>query len=108
MQNSCNPAFIAIGQRLGIETFYDYFEAFGLKEQTGVDLPGEASTQGNIWDRDAMTGVDLAVASFGQRIGVTPLQMITAFSAVINGGNLVQPYVVQSISDQGRHGHPEH
>ena len=100
VQNSCNPAFIAIGQRLGIETFYDYFEAFGLKEQTGVDLPGEASTQGNIWDRDAMTGVDLAVASFGQRIGVTPLQMITAFSAVINGGNLVQPYVVQSISDK--------
>ena len=100
VQNSCNPAFIAIGQRLGIDTFYDYFEAFGLKEQTGVDLPGEASTQGNIWDRDVMTGVDLAVASFGQRIGVTPLQMITAFSAVINGGNLVQPYVVQSISTQ--------
>ena len=100
VQNSCNPAFIAIGQRLGIDNFYDYFEAFGLKEQTGVDLPGEASTQGNIWDREVMTGVDLAVASFGQRVGVTPLQMITAFAAVINGGNLVQPYVVQSISDQ--------
>ena len=98
VQNSCNPAFIAIGQRLGVDTFYDYFEAFGLKEQTGVDLPGEASTQGNIWDRDVMTGVDLAVASFGQRVEVTPLQMIAAFASVINGGNLVQPYVVQSIS----------
>ena len=98
VQNSCNPAFIAIGQRLGVDTFYDYFEAFGLKEQTGVDLPGEASTQGNIWDRDVMTGVDLAVASFGQRVEVTPLQMIAAFASVISGGNLVQPYVVQSIS----------
>lgn len=98
VQNSCNPAFMQIGQRLGIDTFYDYFEAFGLKEQTGIDLPGEASAKGSIWDRDAMTGVDLAVASFGQRIEVTPIQMITAFAATINGGDLVQPYVVQSVS----------
>ena len=100
VQNSCNPAFIQIGQKLGVDTFYDYFEAFGLKEQTGIDLPGEATAQGNIWDRDEMSGVDLAVASFGQRFTVTPIQMITAFSAVINGGNLMQPYVVQSVSDQ--------
>ena len=98
VQNSCNPAFMMIGQRLGIEKFYDYFEAFGLKEKTGIDLPGEASLAKNIWDREDMTNVNLATASFGQRFEVTPLQMITAFSAVINGGNLVQPYVVQSIS----------
>ena len=98
VQNSCNPAFMMIGQRLGIDKFYDYFEAFGLKEKTGIDLPGEASLAKNIWDRDAMTNVNLATASFGQRFEVTPLQMITAFSAVINGGYLVQPYVVQSIS----------
>ena len=98
VQNSCNPAFMMIGQRLGVDTFYDYFEAFGLKEKTGIDLPGEASTNKGIWDRSEMTGVNLATASFGQRFEVTPLQMITAFSAVINGGNLVQPYVVQSIS----------
>ena len=97
VQNSCNPAFIEIGQRLGVEKFYDYFEAFGMTEKTGIDLPGE--NIGLDWGRDAMTYVDLAVASFGQRFTVTPLQMIAGFSAVINGGNLYQPYVVQSISD---------
>ena len=98
VQNSCNPAFMQIGQRLGIDTFYQYFEAFGLKEQTGIDLPGEASAANNIWDQEDMSGVDLAVASFGQRFTVTPIQMVAGFSAVINGGNLVQPYVVQSVS----------
>ena len=97
VQHSCNPAFIQIGQRLGVETFYKYFEAFGMTENTGIDLPGEASLQGANWGEN-MTNVDLAVASFGQRFEVTPLQMITAFSAVINGGKLVQPYVVQSVS----------
>ena len=97
VQNSCNPAFIQIGQRLGVETFYKYFQAFGMTENTGIDLPGEASLQGANWGEN-MTNVDLAVASFGQRFEVTPLQMITAFSAVINGGKLVQPYVVQSVS----------
>jgi len=96
--NSCNPAFMQIGQRLGVEKFYDYFEAFGMTSRTGIDLPGEASLKGAYWKRDAMTVVDLAVASFGQRFEVTPLQMVAAFSAVINGGNLMQPYVVRSIS----------
>ena len=100
VQNSCNPAFMEIGARLGTDKFQDYFEAFGLKDKTGIDLPGEASLKGNIWDRDKMSGIDLAVASFGQRIEVTPIQMITALSAAINGGNLMQPYVVQSISNQ--------
>ena len=98
VENSCNPAFMQIGQKLGLDTFYDYFEAFGMTEQTGIDLPGEASLTGAYWSREQMTNVDLAVASFGQRFEVTPLQMISAFSAVINGGNLVQPYVVQSVS----------
>ena len=96
--NSCNPAFMEIGSRLGKDRFYDYFEAFGMLESTGIDLPGEASLTGAMWSREAMTSVDLAVASFGQRFEVTPLQMICGFSAVINGGNLMKPYVVQSIS----------
>ena len=102
VQNSCNPAFMQIGQRLGLEKFYDYFEAFGLTDATGIDLPGEGSPKEGIsyWKRSAMTGVDLAVASFGQRFDVTPIQMATAFAATINGGYLVQPYVVQSVSDR--------
>ena len=101
VQNSCNPAFMMIGQCLGAEKFYDYFEAFGMTEVTGIDLPGEE--KGQDWGREYFTSLEgylsLATASFGQRFTVTPLQMITAFSAVINGGNLYQPYVVQSITD---------
>ena len=100
VENSCNPAFMQIGQRLGLDTFYDYFEAFGMTEQTGIELPGEASLKGAYWDRDEMTNVDLAVASFGQRFEVNPLQMVAGFSAVINGGNLIKPYVVQTITAQ--------
>ena len=101
VQNSCNPAFMMIGQKLGAEAFYDYYEAFGLKEETGIDLPGEA--KGQVWSRDFFTSAEgylsLATASFGQRFTVSPLQLITAFSATINGGYLVQPHVVKSISD---------
>ena len=100
VENSCNPAFMQIGQRLGLDTFYDYFEAFGMTEQTGIELPGEASLKGAYWDRDEKTNVDLAVASFGQRFEVNPLQMVAGFSAVINGGNLIKPYVVQTITAQ--------
>ena len=102
VQNSCNPAFMQIGQRLGVEKFYDYFEAFGLTDATGIDLPGESTPKAGIsyWKRENMTGVDLAVASFGQRFDVTPVQMATAFAATINGGYLVQPYVVQSVTAQ--------
>ena len=102
VQNSCNPAFMQIGQRLGLSKFYDYFEAFGMTEQTGIDLPGEASLKDAYWSREKMTNVDLAVASFGQRFEVTPLQMITAFAATINGGDLVKPYVVQSVSTRDK------
>lgn len=101
VQHSCNPAFMQIGQRLGVERFYKYFLAFGLKEMTGLDLPGEANNNNSnlVWDPEKMTNVDLAVASFGQRFKVTPIQMVCAFSSVINGGNLVKPYVVDSITD---------
>lgn len=99
-RNSCNPAFMEIGRRVGIDRYQDYFEAFGFKEPTGIDLPGEASLKDNIWDRDEMSQVDLAVGSFGQRIEVTPIQMITALASTINGGKLMQPYVVQSVTDQ--------
>ena len=101
--NSCNPAFIAIGQALGAEKFYNYLEDFGFLEKTGIDVLGESNinpvSAGLIWDRDKLTNVDLAVASFGQRFQVTPLQLITAAAAVINGGHLMQPYVVSQVTD---------
>ena len=101
--NSCNPAFIAIGQALGAEKFYNYLEDFGLLEKTGIDVLGESNinpvSAGLIWDRDKFTNVDLAVASFGQRFQVTHLQLITAAAAVINGGHLMQPYVVSQVTD---------
>ena len=97
VQNSCNPAFMQIGQRLGIEKFYEYFQAFGLTEPTNIDLNGEGVS--TVWPLNTMTGVDLAVGSFGQRFTVTPIQMITAFAATINGGKLLQPYVVQTVME---------
>ena len=97
--NSCNPAFIAIGQALGAEKFYDYLEDFGFLEKTGVDVVGEQDYSALIWDRERFTNVDLAVASFGQRFQVTPIQLITAAAAVVNGGHLMQPYVVSQVTD---------
>ena len=101
--NSCNPAFISIGQKLGAEKFYDYLEDFGFLQKTGIDMQGEMDTSSLIWPRDEFTSpnglTSLATASFGQRFQVTPIQMITAASAVINGGHLMQPYVLESITD---------
>lgn len=97
MTNSCNPAFIQIGQRLGIEKFCSYFEAFGFTEPTGIDLPGE--TTGIYVTEENMGIVELASCSFGQSNTVTPIQMITAYAAAINGGYLLQPYVVSKIVD---------
>ena len=102
--NSCNPAFIAIGNRLGADRFYDYLEDFGFLEKTGIDMQGEMDTSSLIWSREFFTGPygesSLATASFGQRFNVTPIQMITAAAAVVNGGHLMKPYVVQSVTDQ--------
>ena len=95
--NSCNPSFIAIGQLLGSKNFCNYFEAFGLTEKTGVDLPGENTSIYVEYDR--MGPVELASSAFGQTHKLTPLQMITAYAAVINGGYLVTPHVVDKIVD---------
>lgn len=97
MTNSCNPAFIQIGQLLGRDKFFDYFKAYGFTEPTGIDLPGEANS---IYVNTSEKGpVELASCSFGQTNKVTPLQMITAYAAVVNGGYLVTPYVVSKIVD---------
>lgn len=97
MTNSCNPAFIQIGQRLGIEKFCQYFKAYGFTERTGIDLPGEANSL--YVSEDNMGIVELSSCSFGQSNKVTPIQMITAYAAAINGGYLLQPYVVSKIVD---------
>ncbi|MGN1102113.1 MAG: peptidoglycan D,D-transpeptidase FtsI family protein, partial [Huintestinicola sp.] len=97
MTNSCNPAFIQIGQRLGIEKFCQYFRAFGFTEPTGIDLPGESA--GLYVAEEDMGIVELSSSAFGQTNTVTPIQMITAYAAVINGGYLLQPYVVSKIVD---------
>lgn len=96
--NSCNPAFMMIGKSIGKENFWKYFQAFGYNTTTGIDLPGEAT--GLFFNSDgSMTDLDLAISSFGQGISVTPIQMVTAISAVANGGELLQPYVVKQIVD---------
>lgn len=94
--NSCNPAFIEIGLSLGVDNFTKYFKAFGLTEKTGFELP---EAVGSHYTADNMTTIDLATNSFGQSFTITPLQLITAFSAVANGGHLMQPYIVKQIMD---------
>ena len=94
---SCNPCFIQIGARLGKENFCNSFEAFGLREATGIDLPGEIK-RSEYYTADRMGPVELASCSFGQSSKVSYLQMLTAVCAVVNGGNLMQPYVVQRIT----------
>ena len=93
VQNSCNPAFIQIGLNMGVNNFQNYFEAFGLTEKTNIDLPGEA----NSIYHTKMTEMNLASSSFGQTFKVTPIQLITAVSAAVNGGYLYEPYVVEKI-----------
>lgn len=97
LMNSCNPVFIGLGQKIGVHTYYSYLQKFGLLEKTGVDLPGEA---GSIFLAENKAGpVELATISFGQRFEITPLQLVTAVSAIANGGNLIQPRVVKAIVD---------
>ena len=99
--NSCNVALMDIAERMGPDIMWKYFEDFGLFDKTGIDLAGEGKSV--FWSEDSFKGPygaqSVAVGSFGQRFKVTPIQMITAFAAVINGGHLLEPYVVQSISD---------
>lgn len=97
VKNSCNPAFIEIGFKIGNETFKKYYKAFGFMDVTGFDIPGEAN--GVFYDDANFNIVELATASFGQGPQVTPLQMITAVSAVANGGKLMKPYLVKELCD---------
>ena len=95
LMNSCNPVFIGLGQKIGIEKYYDYLEKFGLLKITGIDLPGEA---GSIFLKEEKVGpVELATISFGQRFEITPIQMVTAVSAIANKGIAVKPRVVKAI-----------
>ena len=97
LQNSCNPVFVEMGLRLGIDTFYDYLDAFGIGKKTGVDIPGEAS--GIVISESIVKRVDIARIGFGQSVAVTPLQLLNAVCSVVNGGNLLRPYIVKSIVD---------
>ncbi len=97
IQNSCNPGFIEVGLDLGKERFYKYIRAFGFGQLTGVELPGEA--KGLVKAEKDVTNLDLATISIGQSIAVTPIQLITAVSAAINGGYLMEPHIVKEIRD---------
>lgn len=104
VMNSCNPVFIDVGQRLGVDQYYHYFQQFGLKGKTGVDLPGEAATI--MHKKENMGLVELATVSFGQSFQITPLQLITTASSIINGGNRITPHFgVKSVSADGEHVH---
>lgn len=97
LEHSCNPAFMQLGQKIGKDVMYKYFEAFGLFSKTGIATAGEAV--GNFHKIDAVGPVELATISFGQRFNITPLQMITSVSAIANDGILMQPRIVKSIEN---------
>ena len=97
LENSCNPALIQLGQKIGVSTLYKYFKAFGLFEKTGIQTAGESSSQ--FHEERAVGPVELATISFGQRFTITPIQMITAASAIANNGVLVQPRIVTKITN---------
>lgn len=100
MMNSCNPALITVGLRLGIDKYYQYFEQFGLKTKTGIDLPGEAGTI--MHQKENMGNVELATVAFGQSFQITPIQLITTASSIINGGNRITPHFgVKTLDEEG-------
>ncbi|MBP3928549.1 MAG: stage V sporulation protein D [Peptostreptococcaceae bacterium] len=100
VQNSCNPVFIELGNRLGVSKLYDYIEAFGFMDTTKLDLPGEA--KGILYNEKNVGPVELATISFGQSISVTPMQLITAISAIANDGKLMEPRIVkEKVDNQG-------
>ncbi len=101
LENSSNPGFVEISRRLGLDNEYDYVTNFGFGEKTGVDLPGEST--GIMFKKSVMGEVEQATVAFGQGLSVTPIQLVTAFSAVINGGTLYEPYITKSIQDPITH-----
>lgn len=97
VENSCNPGFVELGQRIGKDTLYKYIKDFGFGKKTGIDLNGEGT--GILFSLDRVGPVELATTAFGQGVSVTPIQQITAVSAAINGGYLYQPYIVKNIGE---------
>ena len=97
VENSCNPGFVVLGQRLGTERLYEYVNKFGFGSKTGIDLNGEGS--GILFTLDKMGPVETATTAFGQGISVTPIQQVRAVSAAINGGHLLKPYIVKTVSE---------
>ena len=93
--NSCNPAFVKVAQSLGIDRFYSYVRAFGFMDKTGIELKGEARSQ----FQEKPKEIDMAVASFGQRFTITPLQLATAYTAIVNGGKLMKPRLIKELTD---------
>ena len=104
LQNSCNLAFAHIGLRLGGERFYDYVTRFGIREKTGIDLAGESAgvffSRALVTDTDKWGTASLTSGSFGQTFKITPLQLVRAVAAVVNGGKLLEPYIVSEITDE--------
>ncbi|WP_026674379.1 stage V sporulation protein D [Alkalihalobacterium bogoriense] len=98
VQNSCNPGFVELGERLGTDRLFDYIESFGFGKKTGIDLQGEGT--GILFNRDNVGPLELATTAFGQGVAVTPLQQVTAVSAAINGGYLYQPYLAKEWVDK--------
>ncbi len=97
LQNSCNPVLMMIGERIGQERFYNYFESFGYLEKTGIDLPGEGTSI--FYRKDAFSEMDLATSAFGQNFKISPIQQVMAVTAVANGGHLLTPRVVKEVTD---------
>lgn len=97
IMNSCNPAFMQAGLKIGIDKYVEYMKAYNLYDKTGIDLPGE--TNGIIHDPDTMTELDLATTSFGQTISITTMQEAVIYSAIANGGKIMKPYIVKEIRD---------
>lgn len=97
LANSCNPVFMTLGKRIGAEKFYEYLTVFGLRDRTGVGLPGEQ--RGYHHSLESMTTLDLVESAFGQTFKITPMQLISGVSSVVNGGAYMQPYIVKSITD---------
>ena len=98
LQNSCNPVFVELALRMGTDTFYRYLNAFGLGKKTGIDLPGESG--GILIGSRYVKKVDLARIGFGQSVAVTPIQLVMAANAAINGGKLMKPYIVEEVQDE--------
>lgn len=101
LENSSNPGFVEIGRRLGLDNMYSYITNFGFGSKTGIDLPGEST--GIMFKKEAMGEVEQATVAFGQGLSVTPIQLVTAFSAVVNGGTLYEPYITKAIEDPLTH-----